>query len=77
MKAVDGISLSCEDAKTLGLVGESGCGKTTVSRCILRLYRPTEGQILFEGGDIAQLPERQIKRSAERFNLSFKILMVR
>ena len=55
VKAVDDVSFKIKKGETLGLVGESGCGKTTVGRCILRLYRPTEGQILFEGQDISRL----------------------
>ena len=49
VKAVDGISFTVRRGETLGLVGESGCGKTTTGRCILQLYKPTAGEILFEG----------------------------
>ena len=59
VKAVDDVSFSIKKGETLGLVGESGCGKTTVARCILRLYRPTAGQIIFEGQDISLLAEEQ------------------
>jgi oligopeptide/dipeptide ABC transporter ATP-binding protein len=61
LKAVDDISFNIEKGETLGLVGESGCGKTTVGRCILRLYHPTAGQIFFEGRDISNLPESKIR----------------
>jgi peptide/nickel transport system ATP-binding protein len=61
VKAVDGVSFKIKRGETLGLVGESGCGKTTVGRCILRLYRPSAGQIIFEGQDISYLPERKIR----------------
>jgi oligopeptide/dipeptide ABC transporter ATP-binding protein len=61
VKAVDNISFTIKKNETLGLVGESGCGKTTTGRCILRLYQPTSGTILFSGTDISTLPERKIK----------------
>ena len=61
IKAVDDVSFKIKKNETLGLVGESGCGKTTTGRCILRLYRPTYGSIFFHGLDISGLPERQIR----------------
>jgi peptide/nickel transport system ATP-binding protein len=72
VKAVDGISFKVKRGETLGLVGESGCGKTTTGRCILRLYRPTEGQIIFEGQDISMLPESEIKPLRQRMPLIFQ-----
>jgi oligopeptide/dipeptide ABC transporter ATP-binding protein len=61
VKAIDDISFTIKKNETLGLVGESGCGKTTTGRCILRLYQPTSGTILFNGTDISSLSERKIK----------------
>jgi peptide/nickel transport system ATP-binding protein len=61
VKAVDGVTFRLKRGETLGLVGETGCGKTTIARCILRLYQPTAGQIWFEGEDISSLPEKTMK----------------
>ena len=52
VKAVDDISFSVERGKTLGIVGESGCGKTTTGKCILQINKPTEGKILYQGQDL-------------------------
>ncbi len=54
IKAIEDISFQIRNKETLGLVGESGCGKTTTGRCILRLYRPTSGHIIFDGHDISR-----------------------
>jgi oligopeptide/dipeptide ABC transporter ATP-binding protein len=72
VKAVDNVSFKIKKGETLGLVGESGCGKTTVGRCTQRLYRPTGGQIIFEGQDIAQLPENKIRPLRRKMSIVFQ-----
>src|SRR5437588_9496723 len=68
VRAVDGISFTIEQGQTLGLVGESGSGKTTIGRTIIRLYKPTEGQIIFDNQDLARMEGedlRQIRRRVQ------------
>ena len=72
VKAVDNVSFKIRKGETLGLVGESGCGKTTVGRCAQRLYRPTAGQIFFEGEDVAQLPQSKLKTLRRRMTVVFQ-----
>ena len=60
-RAVDEVSFSISEGQTLGLVGESGCGKSTIARCVLRLYSPTSGKIIFDGKDITKLKTNQLR----------------
>ncbi len=60
-RAVDEVSFSIPKGQTLGLVGESGCGKSTIARCVLRLYSPTSGKIIFDGKDISKLKANQLR----------------
>lgn len=72
LKAVDGVSFDIERGRTFGLVGESGCGKTTVGRTIVRLYTPTDGAIYYDGNDIAKLDNKQIAPYRRKMQMIFQ-----
>jgi len=72
VRALDGVDLTIYRQETLGVVGESGCGKTTLGRAIMRLIRPTSGQIVFEGQDIAPLNRREFRRYRRDMQMVFQ-----
>ena len=72
LKAVDGVSLKLKEGQTIGIVGESGCGKTTLGRTILRLYEPTDGEIIFEGEHIEKLKGEALRKVRPNFQMIFQ-----
>jgi len=72
LQAVDDVSFTLKKGETLGLVGESGCGKSTTGRSILRLVEPTAGEVIFEGEDITKLSERQMREKRKDMQIIFQ-----
>jgi oligopeptide transport system ATP-binding protein len=72
VKAVDDVSLTIREGEILGLVGESGCGKTTLSRTIMQIIRPTSGRIVLEGKVLSSLPDREIRHERINFQMIFQ-----
>ena len=72
IKAVDGVSFPLNEGETLGVVGESGCGKSTMGRTVLRLIEPTEGQVLFEGKDYTALKDAELRKSRTDLQIIFQ-----
>ena len=72
LHAVDDITFTIERGKTLGIVGESGCGKSTTGRCVMRLIEPTGGEILFEGRDLMKLSKREMRAKRNDIQIIFQ-----
>jgi oligopeptide transport system ATP-binding protein len=72
VRAVDGVSFKLSRGETLGLVGESGCGKSTTGRAIIRLIKPTKGTVRFDGTDLATLSVGELRRSRRRMQMIFQ-----
>jgi peptide/nickel transport system ATP-binding protein len=72
LKAVDDVSFAVKQGETFGLVGESGCGKTTIARCSIRLIEPDSGEIIFDGRDILKLPQEEMRKTRRRLQMIFQ-----
>ena len=72
MKAVDGVSLEINGQETVGLVGETGCGKTTLGRCLLRLLKPAKGKVFFKGDDIGKFSHTKMRNTRQQIQMIFE-----
>ncbi|MFN5935740.1 MAG: ABC transporter ATP-binding protein, partial [Roseiflexaceae bacterium] len=72
VKAVDGLTFSIREGETLGLVGESGCGKSTTGRALIQLYKPTAGAVVFRGTDLTKLPAEEMRKTRRRVQMIFQ-----
>src|SRR5688572_18007684 len=72
VKAVDGVTININQGETLGLVGESGCGKSTFGRALLRLIEPTSGNVMFRGNDLAHLSTRKLRNERRHLQMIFQ-----
>ncbi|TET49779.1 MAG: ATP-binding cassette domain-containing protein [Anaerolineales bacterium] len=72
IRAVDDVSFEIRKGETLGLVGETGCGKTTIGRTLIRLYKPTAGEVIFDGQDMARLKKQELRRLRRRMQMIFQ-----
>src|ERR1043165_1739419 len=72
VKAVDDVSFDVYKGETLGLVGESGCGKSTTGRTVLQLYKPTSGSVVFEGKELTTLPAEELRKMRKRMQMIFQ-----